>query len=269
MTKLKTTDLCFSVPGRRLLAAANLQVAAGEVAGLVGPNGSGKSTLLKNLCRVLTPESGAVYIDGKDARAFSHRAMAREMAVVGQQTAVDYAFSVREIVLMGRAPHLRALDGETTEDFAMAQQALEKVGLQAYADRDVTTLSGGEKQLVLIARALAQDAGLLLLDEPTNHLDVHHQLQFLELVRSLGRTVVVALHDLNLAARYCDRIHVIEGGHIVAHGTPEAVLTPALLHRVFHVQAEVFQHPVTRRPHITYLASDEPTVSPVPAVHCA
>lgn len=257
MTKLSTTDLCFNVHDKSLLADASLHIAAGEIVGLIGPNGSGKSTLLKNLCRILTPTSGAVYIDGRDASGFSRRALARELAVVGQETTVDYAFTVQEIVLMGRTPHLGALGGETVEDTALVHAALEKVGLLDYAGRDATTLSGGEKQLVMVARALAQDARLLLLDEPTNHLDVHHQLQLLELIRKLERTVVVALHDLNLAARYCDRIYVIEEGCIVAHGTPETVLTPALLRKVFHVRADVSRHPLTQHLHITYLAGDE------------
>lgn len=252
---LDVANLSFSVQARRLIEDIDLHVASGDMVGVIGPNGSGKTTLLKNICRIHRPEKGQVHLDGQDLVTFSSKALARKLAVVGQDASGLFEFSVMEIVLMGRAPHKRFLENDTGQDRRIALQALERVGMADFQARSITTLSGGERQRVLLARALAQNANLLVLDEPTNHLDVHHQLQLLDLVKQLDVTAIAALHDLNMAAAYCDRIHAIQNGRIVASGTPERVLTEAMLREVFRVEAQVTRHHLTGRIHITYLSS--------------
>lgn len=253
--KVEVDNLSVSVASRRLVENIDMQVGSGGMVGVVGPNGSGKSTLLKSICRIHRPETGRVALDGDDIAGMSSKALARKLAMVGQDAAGAFEFSVREVVLMGRAPHKKLLEADTPQDERIARRALARVGMAGFEARSVTTLSGGERQRVMLARALAQDADVLVLDEPTNHLDVHHQLQLLDLVRQLEITTVAALHDLNLAAAYCDRIHVIQQGRIVAAGTPQAVLTEAMLRDVFRVDTHVTRHHLTGRVHITYLSS--------------
>lgn len=262
--KVDIDNLSFSIQSRRLIEDINLHVASGQMVGIVGPNGSGKSTLLKNMSRIHTPDDGRVELDDHDIFHISSKALARMLAMVGQDASGQFEFSVKEIALMGRAPHKKLLETDTALDERLVMQALERVGMAGFEARSVTTLSGGERQRVLLARALVQDADVLVLDEPTNHLDVHHQLQLLDLVRELKITSVAALHDLNLAASYCDRIYVIQNGRIVACGTPEEVLTETLLRDVFRVNTHIMRHHLTGKTHITYLSSvaDEAQVGP-------
>ena len=215
-------DITFSVP-------------SGSVVGIAGPNGSGKSTLLRSLYRVLAPAAGTVTSDGRDVWAMEPRALARELAVVVQEPVVEFDFTVSEVVLMGRAPHKTAFERDTPEDLALVGDALARVGLSDAHARSFTTLSGGEKQRVLIARTLAQQAKALVLDEPTNHLDLRYQLEILELVRDLDVTTVMAVHDLNLACRYCDLVVLMSGGSVYGVGPPEETLTPSLVAEVFGV----------------------------------
>lgn len=175
--------------------------------GLVGPNGSGKSSLLRAVYRVLRPDAGRVRVDGADAWSLPVRRLARTLAAVVQETAADFDLTVREVVAMGRTPHKRLLEGETAEDARLIESALESVDAATLAARPFDRLSGGERQRVLIARALAQQPSLLVLDEPTNHLDIRHQLDVLGILRRLPATALAALHDLNLAAYYCDRLY--------------------------------------------------------------
>src|SRR5699024_6973127 len=207
------------------------------------------------------PEHGAITLAGQDIAAMSAKQLARHLAVVSQESAALFEFSVQDIVLMGRAPHKRLLEADSAADVARAQDALRQVGLAAHGQRSITTLSGGEKQRVMLARALVQDAPILVLDEPTNHLDIHYQLQLMELIRTLRVSVITALHDLNLAARYCDRIYVLQDGSIAAAGTPEEVLTQATLRRVFRVDADILRHPRTGKLHIVYVAGAPGTAS--------
>ena len=192
----------------------------GELVGIIGPNGSGKSTLLKCIYRVLKPAAGAVYLDGRELERYTCKESARRLAVVAQHNYYNFDFSVQDVVLMGRAPHKRALDRDSAEDYRIVREALETVGMADFAARSFSTLSGGEQQRVILARALAQQTPCLILDEPTNHLDINYQLQLMDLVRGLNRTVIAAVHDLNMAAMYCDRLYAVKDGEVVGAGTP-------------------------------------------------
>lgn len=218
-----------------------LDIPENRVFGIIGPNGSGKSTLLRCIYRVLQPDGGAVFLDGTPLREQSLRRTARQMAVVAQHNNYNFDFTVEEIVLMGRSPHKRPFERDNADDRRIAAQSLEQVGLSGFETRSFSSLSGGEQQRVILARALAQQTPCLILDEPTNHLDIRYQLQLMELVRSLGRTVITAVHDLNIAAVYCDTLAVLDKGCLVAVGSPREVLTPELLRQVYGVTARVRQ----------------------------
>ncbi|MFB7253642.1 ABC transporter ATP-binding protein [Streptomyces nojiriensis] len=248
---LDAEDVTVVVNGRTLVDRVSLRVAPGEVLALVGPNGAGKSTLLRTFYRVLRPTSGHVLLDGEDVWRMPGKRLAQRLAAVLQETAGDFELTVYEVVAMGRTPHKRAFEGDDAEDRDIIMGSLEELDVAALAQAPFDRLSGGEKQRVLIARALAQRTGTMVLDEPTNHLDLRHQLDALRLVRRVGVTAVIALHDLNLAASFCDRICVLDGGRVVATGTPEEVLTRDLLAGVYRVEAEVSRHPGTGIPQIT------------------
>jgi iron complex transport system ATP-binding protein len=207
---------------------------------LVGPNGSGKTTLLRTLGGLL-PYSGALGLDGQPVRSWKPRALAQRLAFVRQSPSLAFDFTVEEFVLLGRAPHHGWLEGLTAGDRQRAHDALAELDLLGFADRALDTLSGGEQQRVQLAQAIAQEAGVLLLDEPTAHLDVHHQFDGMDRVAALTprRTVVAAFHDLAFAARYADRLLVLDRGRIVADGPPAAVLTPDLIRSVFRMEADV------------------------------
>lgn len=252
MTTLTVNGVSTVLGDRTVVSAVSLSVGAGEVVGLVGPNGSGKSTLLRNVYRVLRPRAGAITLDGDDVWDLSARQSAQRTAVVVQEPAGDFDFAVRDIVMMGRTPHLSALARPSGEDDRIVDDSLARVEATPLAGRLFRTLSGGEKQRVLVARALAQRSTLLILDEPTNHLDIRHQIDLLELIRQLGLATLTALHDLNLAAEYCDRLYVLQGGAVVAEGPPGEVLAPDLIGRVFGVGAARYTHPVTGRPQLAF-----------------
>ena len=232
---ISAQDVTFAYDGTPVLAGVGLDARDGSVVGLIGPNGSGKTTLLRMLYTALSPHSGAVLLDGESVAALGGRETARRIAVVAQENPPELPISVAEMVLLGRSPHRSSFQSYTGRDHEIAAMALRRVGMRSFAERAFVMLSGGEKQRVLIARALAQEAGHLLLDEPTNHLDIHYQHEVLTLVRALGVTTVVVLHDLNLAARYCDHLVLLDRG-AVAHAGPTAeVLRPEVLEPVYHV----------------------------------
>ncbi|GAA2992989.1 ABC transporter ATP-binding protein [Streptomyces fulvorobeus] len=237
--------LTVEIAGARLVDDVTLRAGSGQFVGLVGPNGSGKSTLLRCVYRALRPTAGTVRLGEEDVYAISARESARRLAALPQEAVSEFDFTVAEVVAMGRLPHQRSMARATDEDLRTCEAALAGVGAGHLTDRGFLTLSGGEKQRVLIARALAQQPRVLILDEPTNHLDIAQQLEVLALVRESGLTVLTALHDLNLAALHCDLIHVIDAGRIVASGPPHDVLTPALLAEVFGVRAHRVPHPET------------------------
>lgn len=253
--QLNVDDVSFGIREKQIISNINLHAKSGEIVGIIGPNGSGKSTLLKNIYRVNKPDAGKISLNYRDIHSLTAKETAQNMAVVNQDSSSVFDFSVKEIVLMGRAPHKNVLDTDTAEDENIADEALRKVGLYDYANRSITTLSGGEKQRVMIARALAQQAKVFVLDEPTNHLDVHQQLQLMDLIKALKLTVITALHDLNIASTYCDRIYVMAQGQIVTYGTPEEVLTEKTMQEVFRVHTSIITHPITGKTHITFLSS--------------
>ena len=239
--KLEGKKLEALLGGTPILKGVSLRAEGRELVGVIGPNGSGKSTLLKCLYRVLRPSGGTVWLDGRELERIPRKQSARSMAVVAQHNDLSFEFTVQEMVLMGRSPHKRLLERDSGADLAMAAQALAQVGLENLAQRPFSSLSGGERQRVILARALAQQAPILILDEPTNHLDIKFQLQLMELLRGLPCTVIAALHDLNLAAMYCDRLYVMKDGQVAGEGRPEEVLTPQLIRQVYEVEARVEQ----------------------------
>lgn len=236
---IETKQVLYRVRGREILRGIDFHVEEGEFVGLIGPNGSGKSTFLKNIYKVLHPQSGDISLMGGDLLAMSNREMAQRLAVMAQEQEAAFDFTVEEVVMMGRQARKRLLETESQEDRALVTQVLERTQLTPLREQGFSTLSGGEKQRVLMARALAQQTPILILDEPTNHLDIKYQLQLMELLRQSGRTVVAAIHDLNLAAAYCHRLYALKNGVIVGEGTPRELLTPAFLREVYEVEAEV------------------------------
>ncbi len=235
--RLEVAGVRVAVGERTILHDVDLAVADGELVGLVGPNGSGKSTLLRTVYRSVRPTAGTVRVGGDDVWALSARAAARRVTAVLQDSPVPPGLTVTEVVALGRTPHHGLFGRDTAADREIVDEATERVGATAFAGRLYGSLSGGERQRVLLARALAQQPKLLVLDEPTNHLDIRARFELLDLVRSLGMTTLAVLHDLDLAARSCDRLVVLCNGVAVAAGSPLDVLTPRLLREVFGVRA--------------------------------
>ena len=241
----ETLDIGY---GERLVVAQlSLDLVKGGVTALVGPNGSGKSTLLKTLARLLKPKAGAVYLDGKSITRMHTAEVAREIAILPQGPVAPAGLTVGELVEQGRFPHAGALRMLRQQDYRYIEEALTLTDMMEFAHRALDSLSGGERQRAWIALALAQATPVLLLDEPTTFLDIGHQLEVLELVKRLnvekGMTIILVLHDLNQAARYADRMIALDGGRIVADGTPEDVLTTSLLSDVFGVRAHIIKDP--------------------------
>ena len=249
---LQAEQLSWAASGCPIVQNVSLRVAPGRVHGIVGPNGSGKSSLLKLLVRLHKPTAGRVRLEGQDIWHMDARRFAQQVAVMGQDSAAAFDGSVRETVMLGRMPHQSRWAATTDTDRAVLAQCLAQVGATHLANARLSVLSGGERQRVLLARALAQGPQLLVLDEPTNHLDIRYQLELMRLVTGLGLTVVVVLHDLNIAAQFCDRIALMAAGHVVAEGAPADVLTAERIEAVFGVRAEVDRHPANGRLRIAW-----------------
>jgi iron complex transport system ATP-binding protein len=252
---LSCTDLTFAYRrgAPRVVDGVSISVARGDLVGILGPNGSGKTTLLKLLAGTLVPSSGHVQLEDQPLAARSRRDLARRIAFVPQETFAPFDFSVLDIVLMGRFPHLGLFALEGPADLAIAREALEATGTASFESRSFSTLSGGEKQRVVIASALAQSPELLLLDEPTASLDLGHQLDVQVLLRGLNRdhavTMVLSTHDLNFAAGLCRHLVLIRNGRVLASGPTDTVLTPATVKQLYGVDADVAMHPRAR--HLT------------------
>ena len=237
--KIEALGIQLSYGSKEILKNVTVVAEDNQFVGIIGPNGSGKSTLLKCVYRVLKPGQGCVRLDGENLNNMSVRSSARKMAVVAQHNNYNFDFSVTEVVLMGRSPHKNMLERDNARDYEIVREALRIVGMEAFAGRNFSTLSGGEQQRVILARALAQQTPSLILDEPTNHLDITHQLQLLKIVKGFRATVLSAIHDLNIAAAFCDKIYVLKSGEIVGQGTPRQVLTPQFIRDIYQVEAEV------------------------------
>ena len=256
---LRAEGISFAYQNKSVLNEIDLAIKPGELVGLIGPNGSGKSTLIKCLSRVLTPQHGRIWLDGRELAAFSAQQIARHIAVVSQAVELPPGFTAFEIVLMGRVPHLDWWQNENARDREIARAAMGVTGTWSLADRLINQLSGGERQRVVIARALAQEPQILLLDEPTAHLDVKHQIEVMELVRRLNRerglAVLVVFHDLNLAAQYCSRLVLFKEGRVYKSGSPREVIAPDVLREVYGVELLVLPHPQNQRPMAVVSAS--------------
>ena len=250
--KITTEQLQATLGGSHILKGVSIEVSDKDFVGIIGPNGSGKSTLLKSIYRVLTPQSGTVFLDGNALNSYKPKESARKMAVVAQHNYYNFEFSVQDVVLMGHAPHKKAMERDNADDYRIVREALEKVNMGGFAQRSFSTLSGGEQQRVILARALAQQTQCLILDEPTNHLDIKYQLQLMDIVRSLRLTVVAAIHDLNIAAMYCNKLFVLQNGRIIAFGPPKQVLTREFIRQVYEVEAKLYTDPETGQMHILY-----------------
>lgn len=251
--RMQVRDLTFSYGGEMAADHISFDVHKGQFVGLIGPNGSGKSTVLKNIYRALKPDGGSIVLDGEDLLRMSYRKSALKLAVVGQENEVPFDFTVEEIVAMGRSPHKRLFDIENSRDKFIVRHALEHLGMEDMAKRSYLHLSGGEKQRAIIARAVAQESDFFVLDEPTNHLDISYQMQIFDFIQRLNITVLAAIHDLNLAALYCDYIYVLKDGRILLSGKPEEVFTPENIYDVYGVRSSVERHPITGKVGITFL----------------
>lgn len=254
---LEARGVDFSYYDGPVLEGIDLQLGRGELVGLIGPNGAGKTTLLKVLSGLLPPRRGSVWLEGKDLRRFSRRQVAQRIAVVPQEMNTPFSFTAWEVVMLGRTPHVRPLLGAGAHDRAVVEEKMALTATLELASRPFNELSGGEQQRVIIAMALAQEAGILLLDEPTVHLDISHQVEVLELIRQLNRrqgiTVLAIIHDLNLASLYFDRLLLLNDGRFVANGPPEEVLREERIRQVFRTAVQVQQHPTRRTPQVIIL----------------
>lgn len=255
MAGLTFDELSVTIDHHTIVRELRLDVPDGAVVGLVGPNGSGKSTVLRCVYRTLAPSGGAVWLDTTDLSTMGLRDSARRIAALTQENSVDLDFTVAEVVALGRTPHLPGNQPLSERDRVVCRDAMDRLDVARLAERSVLSLSGGERQRVLIARALAQEPEVLVLDEPTNHLDLRHQVELLTLLRNSGRTVLVVVHDLNLAAVACDRLGVLTAGVLVAAGPPAEVLTRELVREVFGVDVTIVRHPETGAPQLLHSLS--------------
>lgn len=256
---LRAENVTFEVDGVTLIESIGLDAAAGSMVGIIGPNGSGKSTFVRLLYRALKPDRGTVWIDDDELWELPSFAAARRLAAVPQESVPDNDMRVIDMVLVGRIPYRQGFRPETAEDLAIVADSLDQVGMHGFDDRRIRTLSGGERQRVMIARALAQQPRVIVLDEPTNHLDLRYQHELLGLLRHLPLTVVMVLHDVNLAAEYCDQLVVLDDGRVHCRGPVNDVLTSEVLHEVFGVSAHPVIHPITGRTQLLISAHTNPS----------
>jgi iron complex transport system ATP-binding protein len=271
MVDLKIEGVDCFYDSAKILENVSFSVETGNFVGILGPNGSGKTTLLKSISRVLKPKKGAILLDSKDVYKLKTGEVAKQMAVVPQDSNIAFSFSVLQVVLMGRTPHLRRMQTESDVDLAIARRAMEYTGTWQLADRLVNELSGGERQRVIIARALTQEPKVLLLDEPTSHLDICNQLEIMDLLKQLcdqkKLLIVGVFHDFNLAARYCSSIILLKKGKIVATGKTAEVLTGDNIKNVFGIDVIVNKHPVTDLPYVIPVSRPKETLRRNVSVH--
>ena len=255
MLKLQVNNLKFSIDNEEILKDISFDIKKGAFVGIIGPNGSGKSTLLKNIYRVYKPSSGKIILEERLLSKLKEKECAQKIAVLAQESNTYFDFTVEQIVKMGRYPYKSIFEDYSKEDLQIVRQTLQKVGLENDMNRTFSKLSGGEKQRALIARALVQNADFLILDEPTNHLDIGYQIQLMDLVKNLKMTTLAAIHDINLAAMYCDYLIVIHKGKIIKVGSPEEVITVALLKEIFGVNAYVGINPINKKIQVSFMSN--------------
>ena len=251
--KLRAENITYSIDSKLIVDGVSLDVQEGSFVGLVGPNGCGKSTLLKNIYRVYKPDSGKVYIDGRATSEMRGKEIAKEMSVMQQENHVEFDMSVFDMVMLGRYAHQKIFHNDMANERKIVRSALAEVGLAGYDDRSFLSLSGGEKQRALVARALVQRAPLIVLDEPTNHLDIGYQYQIMNILKKQKLTVLSAIHDLNIASCYCDRIILMKNGRIVGTGTPEEMFVPDRIKELFGVDSMVTVNSATGKPNIIFM----------------
>jgi iron complex transport system ATP-binding protein len=256
-TAIRMNQVTFSYSNGAVLRNVDLCVEKGEMVGLIGPNGAGKTTLIRLLSGILGARQGDIQLDGIDTRRLKRLAIAREVAVVPQQFDVPFAYRVEDVVMLGRTPFVKPWRDFSQNDRDVVLQTMDAVGISRLAARCFTELSGGERQKVVLAMALAQETGLLLLDEPTAHLDISHQVEMLELLaginREKGLTILAAMHDLNLASAYFQRLVLLKGGAVVADGSPQHVLTSAMIGEAYSIPVHIQPHPLTGVPQVVVL----------------
>ncbi len=260
MIKIEVQNVWLGYGRKVVLKDITFQVRPGEMVGLIGPNGCGKSTIIRAISRVISPQSGKIFLDGKDITRIPRQNLARLLGVVPQMPLLPSVFTAFEIVLMGRNPHLGLFQYEGPRELAIAWQAMERTGTESLASRRINELSGGEIQCLLIARVLTQETKVILLDEPTANLDIGRQIEILDLIKNLclenNLAVLAALHDLNLASQYCDRLVLINNKRVLAEGTPKEVITPHNIKEVYGAEGCVYTHPINRLPTVLLRAGN-------------
>lgn len=252
MSVLSIRDLSWSYDDKEIISDINLEVEKGKFYAIVGPNGSGKTTLLKNILRHLDLKKNKIFIHDKDLVSYSHRALAMELSSVPQNTEISYDFSVYDIVMMGRSPYIKRFSSETDEDCRIVKNAMEITDTWQLRESNIQEISGGERQRVIIARAIAQESQIMLLDEPIANLDMNHQIQVLDTVKRLCSehklTVVVVLHDLNIASQYADKMIFLKDGRVIEIGEPENILRESLISKVYGNNFHLMKNPITNKP---------------------
>lgn len=258
---LRINNLSGGYANVQVIKDISLAIQGGDFIGLIGPNGCGKTTLLRLLTRILPLQKGGVFLEDKDISKMKLKEICREVAFVQQDTMINFPFTVSEIVLMGRIPHLKRLQTESKKDFAIAEAALVMTDTINLKHKNINELSSGERQRVIIAKALAQEPILLLLDEPTSHLDIGHQIQILDLLKRLNRknnlTIVMVLHDLNLAGEYCNRIVLLNEGKVFKEGVPQEVLTYQNIEAVYKTVVVVHENPINKKPFVILVPGEK------------
>lgn len=243
--ELTAKEMEIRIGKKEIVKNVSIQVKNGQFVGLIGPNGCGKSTLLKSIYKSLVPQRGSVFLNELDVLKSSEKKVSQRLGVVGQFNEMHFDLTVQQMVMLGRTPHKRMLESDKQEDHSIVEDALARTHLLDYRERSYLSLSGGEKQRVILARTIAQQPEFMILDEPTNHLDIRYQLEILTCVKELKIGVLAALHDLEMAAHYCDYLYAIKDGEVYAHGIPNKVLTPEVIEALYQIKCQTYINPVT------------------------
>ncbi|NLP46952.1 MAG: heme ABC transporter ATP-binding protein [Epulopiscium sp.] len=257
---IKIKDAYWSYGDQKVLNGINLSIQKGMFYSVIGPNGSGKTTLLKNIGNILSPMKNTIFLEEQDITTFSSKQIAQNLAVVPQNTEIDFSFTVFDIIMMGRTPYLKRFQGESQEDKQIVEDAMRRTNTWSLRNKKIDELSGGERQRVIMARAIAQKTDILLLDEPISHLDIQHQIELMGLIKQLNQqkqiTVIAVLHDLNIAAEYSDTIILLHKGSVFAMDTPNKVLIPEYIYQVYGINVDIIKNPITHKPHIIPIYED-------------